>query len=97
MGVPGDGVFHEAGQQEMIWRWEVGGALALENQNGWIGHNGNIMSYMVYPYYLPAERTTMVVMLNTGADIPGSWKLIEDITGDRESRNRWPGLPKETE
>jgi D-alanyl-D-alanine carboxypeptidase len=24
--------------------------LALENQNGWIGHNGNIYSYMVYPY-----------------------------------------------
>ena len=38
--------------------------LALENQNGWIGHNGNIMSYMVYPYYLPSERMTMVVMLN---------------------------------
>lgn len=69
--------------------------LALENQNGWIGHNGNILSYMVYPYYLPSERMTMVVMLNSGADIPGSWKLIQDITRIISPRNVWPGLPKE--
>jgi D-alanyl-D-alanine carboxypeptidase len=27
--------------------------LALENQNGWLGHNGNILSYMAFPCYLP--------------------------------------------
>src|SRR6185295_18174238 len=54
--------------------------LAIENQNGWIGHNGNIMSYMAYPYYLPSEGITMVVLLNSGADIPGSWRMIQDIT-----------------
>jgi D-alanyl-D-alanine carboxypeptidase len=69
--------------------------LALENQNGWIGHNGNIFSYMVYPYYLPSERTTMVVMLNSGADIPGSWRMIQDITRVISPDNVWPGLPKE--
>jgi D-alanyl-D-alanine carboxypeptidase len=69
--------------------------LALENQNGWIGHNGNIFSYMVYPYYLPSERTTMVVMLNSGADIPGSWRMIQDITRIISPDNVWPGLPKE--
>ena len=69
--------------------------LALENQNGWIGHNGNIMSYMVYPYYLPSERMTMVVMLNSGADIPGSWLMIQDITRIISPNNVWPGLPKE--
>ncbi len=69
--------------------------LALENQNGWIGHNGNILSYMVYPYYLPSERTTMVVMLNSGADIPGSWRMIQDITRIISPNNVWPGLPKE--
>lgn len=69
--------------------------LALENQNGWIGHNGNTMSYMVYPYYLPSERMTMVVMLNTGADIPGSWRMIQDITRIISPNNPWPGLPKE--
>ena len=69
--------------------------LALENQNGWIGHNGNIMSYMVYPYYLPSERMTMVLMLNSGADIPGSWRMIQDITRIISPNNVWPGLPKE--
>jgi D-alanyl-D-alanine carboxypeptidase len=69
--------------------------LALENQNGWIGHNGNILSYMVYPYYLPSERMTMVVMLNSGADIPGSWRMIQDITRIISPNNVWPGLPKE--
>jgi D-alanyl-D-alanine carboxypeptidase len=69
--------------------------LALENQNGWIGHNGNIMSYMVYPYYLPSERMTMVVMLNSGADIPGSWLMIQNITRIISPTNVWPGLPKE--
>ncbi|MGE0257686.1 MAG: serine hydrolase domain-containing protein [Alphaproteobacteria bacterium] len=69
--------------------------LALENQNGWIGHNGNIMSYMVYPYYLPAERITMVVMMNSGADIPGSWLMMQDIAQIISPNNLWPGLPKE--
>ncbi len=69
--------------------------LALENQNGWIGHNGNIMSYMVYPYYLPSERITMVVMLNSGADIPGSWLMIQDITRIISPNHPWPDLPKE--
>jgi len=68
--------------------------LALENENGWIGHNGNIYSYMVYPYYLPSERMTMVVMLNSGADIPGSWLMIQDITRIISPNNVWPGLPK---
>lgn len=69
--------------------------LAMENQNGWIGHNGNIMSYMVYPYYLPSEQLTMVVMLNSGADIPGSWRMIQDITRIISPDHVWPGLPKE--
>jgi D-alanyl-D-alanine carboxypeptidase len=69
--------------------------LALENQNGWIGHNGNTLSYMVYPYYLPSERMTMVVMLNSGADIPGSWMMIQDITRIISPNHVWPGLPRE--
>src|SRR6266496_2032697 len=69
--------------------------LALENQNGWIGHNGNTMSYMVYPYYLPSERMTMVVMLNSGADIPGTWRMMQDIARIISPNNPWTGLPKE--
>ena len=69
--------------------------LAIENQNGWAGHNGNIMSYMVYPYYLPSERITMVVLLNSGVDVPGSWAMMQDITRIITPGNLWPGLPKQ--
>jgi D-alanyl-D-alanine carboxypeptidase len=69
--------------------------LALENQNGWIGHNGNIMSYMAYPYDLPAERITMVVLLNSGVDVPGSWVMMQDITRIISPNHPWPALPKQ--
>ena len=69
--------------------------LAIENQNGWIGHNGNIMSYMAYPYYLPSERITMVVLLNSGVDVPGSWAMMQDLTRIITPSNLWPGLPKQ--
>ncbi|MEW6144021.1 MAG: serine hydrolase domain-containing protein [Thermodesulfobacteriota bacterium] len=66
--------------------------LALENQNGWLGHNGNILSYLVYPYYLPSERITLVVMANTG-DILGSWRMMQEITRIISPDHPWPGLP----
>jgi D-alanyl-D-alanine carboxypeptidase len=69
--------------------------LGVEYQNGWIGHNGNTQSYMAYPYFLPSDGITMVVLLNSGVDIPGSWKLIEDIVGIVSPKNPWPNLPKE--
>jgi D-alanyl-D-alanine carboxypeptidase len=68
--------------------------LAIENQNGWIGHHGNIMSYIVYPFYLPAERITMVVLLNSGVDVPGSWAMMQDITRIISPNHPWPNLPK---
>ena len=68
--------------------------LAIENQNGWIGHNGNIMSYMAYPYYLPAEQITMVVLLNSGADVPGSWVMVQDITRIISPNHPFSNLPK---
>jgi D-alanyl-D-alanine carboxypeptidase len=69
--------------------------LAIENQNGWIGHHGNIMSYMAYPYYLPAERITMVVLLNSGVDVRGSCAIMQDITRIISPNNRSPGLAKQ--
>ena len=66
--------------------------LALENQNRWIGHNGNILSYMTYPYYLPDEGITMVVLLNSGADIPGSWAMMQDITRIISPNHLWLNL-----
>ncbi|GAB4051602.1 serine hydrolase domain-containing protein [Catellatospora paridis] len=67
--------------------------LAIENQNGWLGHNGNIAGYMTYPYYLPAEQTTMVVMLNSNVDVPGSWALMEGIVKIISPRHPWPKPP----
>jgi D-alanyl-D-alanine carboxypeptidase len=69
--------------------------LAIENQNGWLGHNGNISGYMTYPYHLPAERTTMVVMLNSNVDVPGSWSLIEGIVEIISPSHPWPKPPAE--
>jgi D-alanyl-D-alanine carboxypeptidase len=69
--------------------------LAIENQNGWIGYHGNILSYIAYPYYLPAERIAMVVLLNSGVDVPGSWAIMQDITRIVSPNNLWPGLPKQ--
>jgi len=69
--------------------------LALENDNGWIGHNGNIMSYMTFPYYLPDERMMMVVMTNSGADVPATWMMMQDIARIISPNNPWPGLPKQ--
>ncbi|GIF98065.1 serine hydrolase domain-containing protein [Catellatospora citrea] len=69
--------------------------LAIENQNGWIGHNGNIAGFMTYPYYLPDEQTTMVVMLNSNVDVPGSWALMEGIVKIVSPGHPWPKLPTE--
>lgn len=68
--------------------------LALEFQNGWLGHNGNILSYMAWPYYLPSERITMVVMLNSGANIRDVWEMIQDITRVISPDYVFPGFPQ---
>ena len=38
------------------------------------------MSYMAYPYYLPPERLTMVVLRTRASMFPGSWAIMQDIT-----------------
>ena len=53
------------------------------------------MSYMAYPYYLPAERITVVALLNSAVDVPGSWTMIQDITRIISPNHPWPGLPKQ--
>lgn len=88
----------QAQQQFLSAPEEGAGALyglALENQNGWIGHNGNTQTSMVYPYYLPDEQITIVVMLNSGANIPGTWRLMQDVVPIVSPRHPWSGMPKE--
>ena len=50
---------------------------------------------MTFPYYLPAERITIVVMTNSGVDVPGTWLMMQDIVRIVSPNNPWPGLPKE--
>jgi hypothetical protein len=50
---------------------------------------------MTYPYYLPDEGITMVVLLNSGADIPGSWAMMQDITRIISPNHLWLNLPTE--
>jgi D-alanyl-D-alanine carboxypeptidase len=45
--------------------------LGLENQNGWIGHNGNLPGYQSYVYYLPPEDTTLIMLVNTNVEVVG--------------------------
>jgi D-alanyl-D-alanine carboxypeptidase len=69
--------------------------LGLENQNGWIGHNGNITGYQAYAYYLPPERTTMVVLINSNVDLLGVWNLVGEITKIVSPDHLWPPPPSE--
>ncbi|MFJ4980025.1 serine hydrolase domain-containing protein [Streptomyces coeruleorubidus] len=39
--------------------------LGIFETNGWIGHNGSIPGYETVTVYLPSQRATLVIMLNT--------------------------------
>jgi D-alanyl-D-alanine carboxypeptidase len=67
--------------------------LGLENQNGWIGHNGNTPGFQTYAYYLPPEDTTMVVMVNSSIDLVGVWNLVSDIVKVVSPAHPWPAPP----
>jgi D-alanyl-D-alanine carboxypeptidase len=69
--------------------------LGLEYQNGWLGHNGNISGYQTYAYCLPAQRTTLVVVLNSSIELVGVWNMIRDIVGIVTPDHPWPAPPKE--
>ncbi len=67
--------------------------LGLENQNGWIGHNGNISGYQTYAYYHPAERTTLVVIVNSNVDLIGVWDLVTEVVKTITPDHPWPAPP----
>ncbi|MGK5731983.1 serine hydrolase domain-containing protein [Streptomyces sp. URMC 124] len=51
---------------------DVGYGLGIFDVRGWIGHNGSLPGYETLTVYLPAERATLVVLLNTDIDHDGS-------------------------
>jgi D-alanyl-D-alanine carboxypeptidase len=70
--------------------------LALELQSsGWKGHNGNISGFMTYPYYLPEERMTVVMLINASTNVLGSWFMFGSIIDTVAPNHRWPKPPQE--
>jgi D-alanyl-D-alanine carboxypeptidase len=67
--------------------------LGLEDANGWIGHSGTIAGYQSQPYYLPSQRTTMVVLLNSG-NAEGMVALSKAITKIISPEHLWPPPPE---
>ena len=69
--------------------------LGVEYQFGWIGHNGNITGYQTYAYYLPSEKTTMVVMVNSNADAVAVWNFVRGIAKIITPDHPWPAPPSD--
>ncbi|WP_129309157.1 serine hydrolase domain-containing protein [Streptomyces sp. L2] len=58
--------------------------LGIFKTNGWIGHNGSIPGYETVTMYLPSQKATMVIMINTDSTSQGqepSTLLARAITG----------------
>lgn len=70
-----------------------GYGLGIENNNGWLGHGGNIFSHVSYPHYLPSKDLTMVVLFNSGENIYESVRVVQEITRIIAPNNVWPDLP----
>jgi D-alanyl-D-alanine carboxypeptidase len=50
---------------------DVGYGLGLFVAQDWVGHNGSLPGYESLTLYLPQQRTTLVVLLNTDEPAPG--------------------------
>jgi len=68
--------------------------LGLENDNGWIGHNGNIPGYLTFAFHLPSRQTTMVVLFNSSINLLGTAALMREMTKIISPDNLWPEPPK---
>ena len=67
--------------------------LGLENQNGWIGHNGNIDGFQSYAYYLPPEDTTLIMLVNSNVEILGVWNFFTKIANIVSPAHSWTQPP----
>ncbi|MFD9124178.1 serine hydrolase domain-containing protein [Kitasatospora sp. NPDC059571] len=45
--------------------------LGIFETGGWIGHNGSIPGYETVTVYLPSQRATLVIMINTDISVQG--------------------------
>lgn len=67
--------------------------FGMTDNNGWRGHDGNILGYVAYPFYLPSQDMTMVVLLNSAVDILDSVVVMQAVTRVISPDNVWPNAP----
>ena len=67
--------------------------FGMSDNNGWRGHVGNVLGYVTYPVYLPAQQMTLVVLLNSSVDILDSVVVMQAITRVISPDNVWPNPP----
>jgi D-alanyl-D-alanine carboxypeptidase len=71
--------------------------FGMTDNNGWRGHDGNVLGYVTYPFYLPTQEMTLVVLLNSSVDILDSVALMQAITRVISPDNVWPNPPTSAE
>jgi D-alanyl-D-alanine carboxypeptidase len=64
----------------------VGYGLALNNSNGWLGHNGGVPGYQSLTIYLPSERATVVVLISTNINPPDARTPLVNRLGQSITR-----------
>ncbi|MDI5961301.1 serine hydrolase domain-containing protein [Streptomyces sp. SL13] len=72
----------------------TGYGLGVFETNGWIGHNGSIPGYETVTVYLPPQRATLVIMINTDSTSQGqepSTLLARAITAVATPANVYDG------
>jgi D-alanyl-D-alanine carboxypeptidase len=70
--------------------------LAYElHPGGWQGHNGRIPGWTTYPYYLPEQKLTIVVSLNTSANVLAGWDLYQQVVATVTPDNPFSDPPTE--
>jgi D-alanyl-D-alanine carboxypeptidase len=67
--------------------------LGMTDNNGWRGHDGNILGYTAYPFYLPAQQMTLVVLFNGSIDVLDGNALMQAITRVIAPNHVWPNPP----
>lgn len=67
--------------------------FGMSDNNGWRGHDGNVLSHIAYPFYLPAQQMTLVVLLNSSVDVLDSVAMMQAITTVIAPDNVWPNPP----
>jgi D-alanyl-D-alanine carboxypeptidase len=64
--------------------------FGMTDNNGWHGHDANVLGYVTYPFYLPDQQMTLVVLLNSSVDVLDSVTVMRAITQVISPDHVWP-------